>query len=104
MNVFFVRYRLNEVRFLFFFIFFSSLPVCLLFLVVIDFISVEFFSFAVQRWDSGLKAKEFTRNSAEYPDRFGYLWKAAAVISLEICVAVLGMAASLSNFAKEKTL
>jgi hypothetical protein len=72
-------------------------------LVVIDFISVEFFSFAVQRWESGLKAKEFTRNLAEYPDRYGYLWKAAAIISTEICEAVLGMAASLSNFAKEKT-
>ena len=76
---------------------------CLLFLVVIDFISVEFFSFAVQRWESGLKAKEFTRNLAEYPDRYGYLWKAAAIISTKICEAVLGMAASLSNFAKEKT-
>ena len=76
---------------------------CLLFLVVIDFISVEFFSFAVQRWESGLKAKEFTRNLAEYPDRCSYLWKAAAIISTEICEAVLGMAASLSKFAKEKT-
>ena len=76
---------------------------CLLFLVVIDFISVEFFSFAVQRWESGLKAKEFTRNLVEYPDRYSYLWKAAAIISTEICEAVLGMAASLSNFAKEKT-
>ena len=76
---------------------------CLLFLVVIDFISVEFFSFAVQRWESGLKAKEFTRNLAEYPDRYSYLWKAAAIISTEICEAVLGMAAGLSNFAKEKT-
>ena len=49
------------------------------------------------------EAKEFTRNLAEYPDRCGYLWKAAATISTEICEAVLGMAASLSNFAKEKT-
>jgi len=77
--------------------------VCLQFLVVIDFISVEFFSFAVQRWESGPKAKEFTRNSAEYPDRFGYLWKAAAEFRRKYALAVLGMAASLSNFAKEKT-
>ena len=39
----------------------------------------------------GTYAKEFARNSVEYPDRFGYLWKAAAEISQEICEAVLGM-------------
>ena len=101
MNGLFESYRLSELRSLSFKILIKS-AVCLLF------ISRHRLRFAfspflcgITKRQKGLRQGISGKIIAEYPI-WHKSWKAAAIILPEIVVAVLGMAAGLCTFAKEK--